>query len=85
MSAWLDEEGIPKYHVVTFQAMAPASPPKTTGRIILVWLTIPLAMVAATFNERNAPTRLRTLLKITAVLGFNAPVATVGATALAVS
>ncbi len=85
MSAWLDDEGIPKYQVVTFHTMAPISPPITTGMMMSPWLTIPLATVAATLSERNAPTRLRALERMTAVRGFRAPVATVGATALAVS
>jgi len=47
--------------------------------------TIPEAIVAATFNERKAPTKFNTPATITATLGGIAPVATVVAMALVVS
>ena len=45
----------------------------------------PLAIVAATAVDRNAPTRLSTADSATAVLGFSAPLAMEVAMALAVS
>jgi hypothetical protein len=36
MRACEELEGIPKYHVVMFHAMAPTKPPKTTGKIMSV-------------------------------------------------
>ena len=51
-------DGIPRYQVVTFQATPPARPAKTTAMVTSSWLTMPLAMVAATASDRNAPTRL---------------------------
>ena len=46
---------------------------------------IALAMVAATLSDKKAPTMFKTALNPTATRGFKAPVAIVGATALAVS
>ena len=46
---------------------------------------MPLATVAATFTDRNAPTRLSAAEIATAVNGFSAPVAMEVAIALAVS
>ena len=47
--------------------------------------TIPLAMVAATLNEMNAPTKLRTAAMATAARGESARVETLVAIELAVS
>ena len=46
---------------------------------------MPLAIVAATLIEMNAPTRLRVAAMATATRGLSAPVAIDVATALAVS
>jgi hypothetical protein len=83
--AWLELEGIAKYHVVTFQQIAPTSPAKMTGNVTRSCATRALAIVAATFSDRNAPTRFSTEQRATAVRGLRAPVAMVGATAFAVS
>ena len=48
-------------------------------------MTIPLAIVAATLIEMNAPAKFRHAEMITATLGFRAPVAIEVAIALAVS
>ena len=85
ISAWLELEGMPAYHVETFQMMAPARPAKITGRVTRSCDTMPLAIVAATESERKAPIRLRTAATLTAVRGLNAPVAIEVAMALAVS
>ncbi len=57
----------------------PSSPARTAG------FTIPLAMVAATLIEMNAPAKFRAADSSTALRGFSAPVAIDVATALAVS
>src|SRR5690348_8246006 len=56
ISAWDELDGIPRYHVARFHAMPPASPANTTVSVTWVLLTKPLAMVAATLNDRKAPT-----------------------------
>ena len=76
---------MPKYQVTTFQRMAPANPAKTTVTVTEFWSTIPLAMVAATASDKNAPTTLSTALSETATRGLSAPVAIEEAMALAVS
>ena len=48
-------------------------------------LTSPLAMVAATLNDKKAPTRLRTPATMTAMRGGSAPVAMEVAMAFPVS
>jgi hypothetical protein len=78
-------DGMPRYQVVMFQAIPPASPAKTTARVTELWLTMPEAMVAATDSDKKAPTRLSTDDMATATRGFNAPVAMEVATALAES
>src|SRR5579875_3009699 len=59
-SACDELDGRPKNQVSTFQAIAPSRPEKITGSVTSAELTIPLAMVAATETDRNAPTRLST-------------------------
>ena len=65
--------------------IAPTRPPKTTVGVITSPFTMPLATVAATLSEMNAPTKLSTAAMLTATLGFRAPVAIVVAIAFAVS
>ena len=55
------------------------------GTVIVVWSTIPLAMVAATVTDRNAPSRFMTAASVTATRGRSARVAIVVAIAFAVS
>src|SRR6185437_5057396 len=55
------------------------------GTVIMPWSTMPLAIVAATATERNAPTRFRTAASPTARRGGSASVAIVVAIAFAVS
>jgi hypothetical protein len=78
-------DGIPKYHVIKFQMMPPQRPPNTTVRLMAPLLTSPLAIVAATLNDKKAPTRLRTPASTTAMRGGRAPVAIEVAMALPVS
>src|SRR6266508_4265205 len=85
ISACEDEDGSPKNHVVRFQTIAPISPAKTIGVVTSSGLTMPVAIVAATESERNAPTKFRIAASVTATRGGMARVEIAGATALAVS
>ena len=84
-SAWEDEDGMPKYQVITFHTIAPTKPAKMIGTVMVVWSTIPLAIVAATVTDRNAPSRFMTAASVTAARGRSARVAIVVAIAFAVS
>ena len=68
-----------------FQAIAPIRPPKTIVEVIASADTMPLATVAATSSETNAPTKLRTADMATAARGDIARVEMLVAIALAVS
>jgi hypothetical protein len=85
MSACDELEGSPAYQVRRFQAMAPMRPAKTIVVVTAPASTMPLATVAATSSEMNAPTKLRTAAIATAARGESARVETVVAIALAVS
>src|SRR5215203_1971227 len=85
MSAWLELEGSPRYHVIRFHVIAPTRPASRTSREITSASTIPLATVAATFRETNAPAKLRTAELSTAARGPSAPVDTLVAIEFAVS
>src|SRR4051794_36045677 len=85
MRACEEEEGTPNHHVVRFHVIAPIKPAKTIVVVTTCASTIPLATVAATEIEMNAPTKLRIAAMPTATRGLNAPVAIVVAMALAVS
>src|SRR5262245_47435932 len=78
-------DGMPKYQVNRFQAMAPTRAPATTTWVIVVGSAIPLEMVVATLSEMNAPAKLHTAASNTAVRPGSTPVDTTVATALAVS
>ena len=58
-SAWLELDGIARYHVIRFQVIAPTSPARTTFSVIAAGSTIPVAIVAATATKKNAPAKLR--------------------------
>src|ERR1700733_2542488 len=89
ISAWLELDGIVKYQVIRFQVIAPISAASTSSRpsppTSTFGLTIPLAIVAATLIEMNAPAKFRHAEMITATFGFRAPVAMEVAIAFAVS
>src|SRR5689334_9904743 len=85
MSACEELEGRPAYQVARFQAMAPMRPANTIVVVIALASTMPLATVAATCSEMNAPTKFRIALIATAAFGDMARVETVVAIALAVS
>ncbi len=63
----------------------PARPAATTGSVTTLVSTRPLAIVAATASDRNAPTRFITPDKATATRGLSAWVAMEVAIALPVS
>src|SRR5213592_324360 len=84
-NAWLELDGIARYHVIRFHVIAPTSPAKTTLRVIAAGLTIPFAIVAATAKKKNAPTKLRIAELSTAILGDSACVDTLVAIEFAVS
>ena len=85
MSACDELDGSPKYHVTRFQKIAPMSPAKITVVVTSSASTMPLATVAATFSEMNAPTKFRIAASVTAVRGASARVEIDVAIALAVS
>ena len=61
ISAWEEEEGIPKCHVNRFQPIAPIRAASTSGWqfATISGLTMPDPSVLATFVPKNAPIRLR--------------------------
>src|SRR4051794_39790563 len=85
ISACEELAGRPKYHVRRFHPIAPISPANTIVIVIASELTMPLATVAATSCEMNAPTKLRIAAIVTAVRGGSARVEIEVATTFAVS
>src|SRR4051812_682096 len=85
ISACDELDGNPKYQVSRFHMIAPIRPAKTIVIVIEPELTMPLAIVAATACEMNAPTKLRIAAMATAVRGGSARVEIDVATTLAVS
>src|SRR6476469_6529325 len=85
ISACDEDDGRPKYHVNRFQKIAPINPANTISGVIRAALTMPLAMVAATASDRNAPTKFRAAETPTATRGLIARVEIEVATAFAVS
>src|SRR5688572_11983448 len=74
ISASDELDGSPKYHVTGFRTIAPVSPAKITVVVTRSALTMPLATVAATLIEMNAPTKFRIADSVTAVFGARARV-----------
>src|SRR6185437_8547095 len=85
ISACDELDGIPKNQVSRFHTIAPVRPAATTVSVTSLVSTRPLAIVAATARDRNAPTRLSAPDRATAIRGRSAPVAIVVAIALPVS
>src|SRR3954454_7237338 len=85
ISACDELDGSPSHQVARFQAMAPMRPAKTTVVVIASACTMPLATVAATSSDTNAPTKFSTADIATALRGDIARVETDVAIALAVS
>jgi len=69
MSACDELDGMPNSQVSRFQMIPPARPAATTCSVTTLVFTRPLAIVAATASERNAPTRLSTPDTATAIRG----------------
>ena len=65
--------------------IAPTRPASTTLSVTASGSTMPVATVAATFSETNAPAKLKTAATTTAVRGESARVDTLVAIAFAVS
>ena len=85
ISACEELDGRPKYQVIRFQAIAPTRPAKMTVGVIAVASTMSSAIVAATWIEMKAPTKLRIAAMPTAARGDRAWVEIDVATTLAVS
>src|SRR5580704_5390193 len=85
MSACDELDGMPRSQVSKFQMIPPARPAATTCSVTRFVSTRPLAIVAATASERNAPTRFSTPDRATATRGLSALVAIDVAIALPVS
>ncbi len=71
--------------MIRFQVIAPTSPARRMFSVIASGSTIPLATVAATLNEMNAPAKLSTAAIATAFRGDSALVETLVAIEFAVS
>src|SRR4051812_19291763 len=85
ISAWLEELGIPKYQVRTFQMM-PASIAQKIVQMVTKWVsTIPAPMVFATAVPQSAPTKFRMAAMSTAWRAVRTLVETTVAMALAAS
>ena len=85
ISACDELDGIPSSQVSRFQTMPPTRPANTSSSVTRWASTRPLAMVAATAMDRNAPTRFSDADSATAAFGLSAPVAIEVAIALPVS
>src|SRR4051794_33594705 len=83
ISACDELEGSPKYQVMTFHAIAPTSPAKTTVVVTALVSTNPLPMVAATLSEMKAPAKFSSEANATACFGPIARVEIAVATTLA--
>src|SRR6266545_1252310 len=70
-SAWVEEDGRPKYQVIRFQAMAPITPAKTTDRLARPTgrVTRSLPTVSATPLPKYEPTKLPKAATISAMRG----------------
>ena len=85
ISACEELEGIPRSQVSRFQTMPPTRPANTSSSVTMCPSIRPLAIVAATAVDMNAPTRLSTADSATAAFGASAPLAMEVAIALPVS
>ena len=85
ISAWLDDDGIPRRQVSRFQMMAPTSAAAITDCDSTFVSMSPDPTVRATAVPVSAPKKFATALIAIAQLGFRARVLTLVAMALAVS
>ncbi len=77
MRAWEEEDGIPKYHVIRFQAMAPMRPPSTTSELTTVMSIRSDPIVLATaVPKTKAATKLKKAAQKTAAKGDSTRVET---------
>src|SRR4051795_653001 len=76
ISACEEDEGSPTHHVARFQAIAPIRPANTMGGVMTFESTMPVAIVAATWSDMNAPTKFSVADIATAVRGPMARVET---------
>ena len=85
INACVEEEGILKRHVKKDQPTEPNKPASSVSISICSELTSCLPIVSATLVETNAPSKLQTAARITAVFNESARVETQVATAFAES
>src|SRR4051794_20913985 len=86
IKAWDDDDGIPKYHVRRFHAIAPTTAANTTTRPCVVsGVSMMLPTVFAIFTETSDPARLNTAASASAARGLSARVDTDVAIAFAAS
>ena len=78
-------DGSPRSQVIKFHRIAPTNPAKIIVGVTRASFTMPPEMVLATSVDRKAPATFSTAAISTATFGFNAPVATEVAIALALS
>src|SRR5262249_37003738 len=85
-SACDELEGIPKNHVMRFQAIAPSKPPRMTLGVTTLCSINPLPMVCATASDPvNAAAKLNEAAQATAANGLSTRVPTIVAMELAES
>src|SRR5512143_391802 len=71
-------DGIPKYHVMMFQMIAPSRPPRMTFGFTMLCSIIPPPIAFATAREPvNAAAKLNTAAQSTAANGLNTRVPTI--------
>src|SRR5437016_818243 len=77
MRACEELDGIPKYHVMTFQMMAPSSPPRITFGFTMLCSIMPPPIALATASDPvNAAAKLNTAAQRTAASGLSTRVPT---------
>ena len=71
--AWLLELGMPRRHVIRFQAIAPISAAPTTAWVVVDSSTMPAPIVLATAVPANAPMKLNAAAMSDRVRGAQSP------------
>src|SRR4051812_12689728 len=78
MSACEELDGIPKYHVMRFQTIAPSNPPRMTFGVTMLCTIMPPPIAFATASDPvNAAAKLNTAAHSTAASGLNTRVPTI--------
>ncbi len=85
ISACDELDGSPNIQVIRFHVIAPISPANAIISVTWPVEMMPVAIVAATFNEMKAPAKFRTAAIAIALRGDSARVEIEAATAFAVS